>query len=266
MSLGQPSPPSPDASIASATTAAKSQVPFNAAAQGSSMINQSGPTGSLNYSVTGYTPQGTPIYTANTSLTPAQQNLLEQMQGTQKTAGGQAGSLLSGANYGSESPSQAIGDMTHGLVGQMMGQETSFLQPFFDTQTSQLDAQLKNQGLQPGNPAYDNAMRQNQTNQGLQVNQFLASAMPAEQQIAATQYQMPMTMAESLASFGAPSSPTTGFTSSLPGMSAPNTSADLTSMVTAQQNQYQAQQAQYDAMIKALGGIAGAGTQALMFA
>jgi hypothetical protein len=37
-------------------------------------------------------------------------------------------------------------------------------------------------------------------------------------------------------------------------------------MVTAQQNQYQAQQAQYDAMIKALGGIAGAGTQALMFA
>jgi hypothetical protein len=90
--------------------------------------------------------------------------------------------------------------------------------------------------------------------------------MPAEQQIAATQYQMPMTMAESLASFGAPSSPTTGFTSSLPGMSAPNTSADLTSMVTAQQNQYQAQQAQYDAMIKALGGIAGAGTQALMFA
>jgi hypothetical protein len=186
------------------------------------------------------------------------------MQSTQKTAGNQAGSLLFGADYGSEAPSKAIGDMTSGLVGQMMGQETSFLQPFFDTQNTQLDAQLKNQGFKPGDPAYDVAMRQSKTNQGLQVNQFLASAMPAEQQIAANQYQMPMTMAESLASFGAPSSPTTGFTSALPGMSAPNTSADLTSMITASKNQYDAQQAQYNAMIAALGGIAGAGTKAAM--
>jgi hypothetical protein len=221
------------------------------------MVNQQGPLGSLNYVQTGTTPQGTPIYTAKTQLTPQQQTLLNQLTGTQTAAGGQAGELLAGAGYGADQPSKVIGDMATGMTGQMMDTQLKFLQPFFDTQTSQLDAQLKNQGFKPGDPAYDNAMRQTQTNQGLQVNQFLASAFPQTEAIAAQQYQMPLTMSESLASFGAPGSPTTGFTSALPGFTAPNTAADLATMTQAQNQQYQAQQAQYNAMISALGGIGG---------
>ncbi len=257
MSLGQPSPPDPSQAVASATQAAQAQVPFSESAQRSSMVNQQGPLGSLNYVQTGTTPQGTPIYTARTQLTPQQQTLLNQLTGTQTAAGGQAGALLAGAGYGADQPSKVIGDMATGMTGQMMDAQLKFLQPFFDTQTSQTDAQLKNQGFKPGDPAYDNAMRQVQTNQGLQVNQFLASAFPQTEAIAARQYQMPLTMGESLASFGAPGSPTTGFTSALPGFQAPNVGQDLASMVQAQNQQYQAQQAQYNAMISALGGIGG---------
>jgi murein L,D-transpeptidase YcbB/YkuD len=220
------------------------------------MINQQGPLGSLGYK-TVIGPNGVPITTATTSLNPQQQALLEQLVGSQTTAGGGASELLAGAGYGSESPSKAIGDMASGATGQLMKQETDFLHPFFDTQTFQLDAQLKNQGFTPGTPAYDNAMRQMQTNQGLQVNQFLATAFPAQQAFAKSMYEEPASLGTSLAQFGAPGSPTTGFTNALPGFTAPNTAADLATMTQAQNQQYQAQQAQYNAMISALGGIGG---------
>src|SRR5579872_5815319 len=57
------------------------------ASQAGSMVNQNTAYGSLNYTQTGTSPDGTPIYTANTSLSPAQQQLLTQLTGTQATAG-----------------------------------------------------------------------------------------------------------------------------------------------------------------------------------
>lgn len=245
-------------SIAAASGQGQAQLPYNVSAQQSQTGGQSGPLGQLDYVQTGVTAQGTPIYQARTSLSPQQQTLLNQLVGTQTTAGGQAGNLLAGAGYGSAQPSKVIGDMASGMTGQMMQAQLGFLDPFFKTQTSQLDAQLKNQGLGPGNPAYDNAMRQNQTNQGLQVNQYLASAFPQTMALATQQYQLPMTMSESLAQFGAPGSPTTGFTNNIPGLSAPTLPNNLDAMIKGQQQQYNAQQNQYNAMISALGGIGGA--------
>ncbi len=259
MSLGNaPDPPNPANIAAAGVSAAKGALPINAAAQQSSMVNQTGPLGSLDYVQTGTTPQGTPIYTAKTQLNPQQQALLEQLVGSQTTAGGGASELLAGAGYGSESPSKAIGDMASGATGQLMKQETDFLHPFFDTQTSQLDAQLKNQGFTPGTPAYDNAMRQMQTNQGLQVNQFLASAFPAQQAFAKSMYEEPASLGTSLAKFGAPGSPTTGFTTALPGLQAPDVSSLTSSMGQAYQNQYQADAAKYTADMKAVMQMVGA--------
>jgi hypothetical protein len=262
MSMG-PSPPSPSAGISAGTQAAQAQMPFSEASQAASMIGQKGPTGSLQYVQSGTGPGGVPLYTAVTKLTPQQQQLLNTLQGTQQTGGTQAGQLLAASGYGNMSPSTAIGDLTGGLVGQMMGQETSFLQPFFNTQTSQLDTQLRNQGFHPGDLAYDNAMRSNRTSQGLQVNQFLASAFPMEQQQATTQYELPMQMAESLGGFGAPQSPTTGFTSALPGFTAPNTAADYATASNSAYQQWAAQQAQQSAMLQGLFGIGAAGLKAL---
>src|ERR1700683_109768 len=71
-------------------------------------VNQVTPTGSLTYAQTGTGANGVPTYTATQSLSPQEQQLLNTMQGTQTTAGTQAGNLLSGANYG------GAGKATHG--------------------------------------------------------------------------------------------------------------------------------------------------------
>src|ERR1700685_1141271 len=120
MSLGQPSPPNP-AQIENDATQAENQQASLATGigvqnQAGSNYNQSDPYGSLNYSQTGTGPNGTPIYSSNVNLSPTQQNLLNLLQGSQTTAGGQSGSLLTGANYGASSPTDVIGNLTSGLT------------------------------------------------------------------------------------------------------------------------------------------------------
>src|SRR5882672_1491695 len=151
------SPPSPDTanqSLGMGAGLTDKQTTLNTQAgqssQAGSMVNQNNPYGSLQYNQTGVGPNGTPIYTANTNLNPVQQSLFDQLMGTKGTAGGQAGSLLSGANYGATTPDKAIGDMTSGREGQMMASYQAGNQPMQQTARQQLDTQLKNQGLNPG--------------------------------------------------------------------------------------------------------------------
>jgi hypothetical protein len=232
----------PDASsITSGTLGVGSQIgaqqtQANQAAQQGSMVNQNNPYGSLSYSQTGTGANGTPIYTANTTLTPQQQQLFNTLQGTQGQAGQLAGgniaagsslipganNLLGGANqdintanqavnnanYGGTNSTAAIGNATSGLTGQLMNQYMAGVQPFQTTQTSQLDTQLRNQGLAPGNPAYDNAMRSNVTSQTLANDQAEAQFEPQAFQQATTEYQMPATIGSELSQIGGSQSQT----------------------------------------------------------
>lgn len=245
------------------------------ASQAGSNYNQTNPYGTTQYTQTGTGPGGVPIYSANVSLSPAQQQLLNTLQGTQGTAGTQAGSLLTGANYGSQTPQQAIGNQTSGIEGQITAQEKSYLQPTFDTQTSQLDNQLRNQGLQPGQPGYDNAMRSLTNNQTNQMGNFIATTQPQVAQEATTQYGLPMSMAESLGGFAAPQSATS---QNVTGAALNDQPANLTGATTSAQNaidtnyateqqaytnynqaqmaQYQAQLAQQQAMMQGIFGTA----------
>src|ERR1700721_1991393 len=158
MSLGQPSPPNPAQIAQNAEQVGQQQATLNTGIaqqnQAGSNYNQYDPYGSLTYSQTGTGPGGTPIYSSNVSLSPTQQNLLNLLQGTQTTAGGQAGNLLTGANYGAESPTSAIGDLSSGLTAQNTQEYLAAEQPFFTTQTQQLQTQLENEGLGPPEPAY----------------------------------------------------------------------------------------------------------------
>jgi len=265
MSLGQPSPPNPATEIANANTAAQGQATLNTGVaegnQASSNYNQYDPYGSITYSQTGTGPNGTPIYSSNTSLTPTQQNLLNLLQGTQTTAGTQAGTLLSGANYGSQSPSDAIGNLTSGLVNQNTQEYLAANQPFYTTQSQQLDTSLRNQGLAPGDPAYDNAVRQLDVNQGLAVSGATAAFEPTAFNQATTEYTLPASLSTSLAGFGAPANPTTEAQSGAGlNIQTPNEAADLSAETTPANQQYQAQQAQYNAMIN---GIMNVGSDAV---
>lgn len=194
--------------------------------QAGSMVNQNTPWGSVSYQQTGTGPGGVPIYTATTALDPTIANIFN----TSKTG---AANLLASANYGGApqpgtgggspsqnlgpgymgapqtvpgvpatgaggSPTQAIGNMTSGLTSQMLGTETSYLSPYFTQQTSQLDAQLRNQGLAPGNPAYDQSMNALQQSQNSTVTGFLAQAQPQAFSEASALYNEPAQLASAL--------------------------------------------------------------------
>jgi hypothetical protein len=259
--LGEPSPPNPaqagsNALNLASQTATGINTPIAEQNQAGSNYQEYGPTSSLTYGQVGTGPGGVPIYGATTQYTPQQEALLQTLQGTQATAGGQAGSLLSGANYGAQSPTAAIGNLTSGLTGQNVASYLSSADPFFQTQASQLDTSLRNQGLAPGQPAYDNAMRQLNTSQGLSVYGAAAQFEPQAFTQATTEYELPAALSENLAGFAAPASPTAGLQGgSALNIQTPNTTGDVSAEVTAAQNQYTAQQAQYNAMVNGLMGV-----------
>ncbi len=249
----------PDApKVTDPNTTAANQQALNTTAgtqsQVGSMTNQVTPTGSLTYNQTGTSSNGTPLYTATTALSAPQQQLLNTLQGTQQTAGTQAGKILSGANYGSVDPGTAIGNATSGLVGGAMDKEIAYLNPYFKQQTDQLDTQLRNQGFAPGQPGYDNAMRAVQNNQGNTVTGFEAQIEPQMYSQAVNTYGLPMQMAGTLAGLGAPSNPTFQNTPGL-NIQPANLIGATANAQQAAEASYQDQLKQSQAMMSGLFGI-----------
>lgn len=223
-------------------------------------VNQITPTGSLTYAQTGTGANGVPTYTATQSLSPAEQQLLNTMQGTQNTAGTQAGNLLTGANYGGAgqpTPAAAIGNSTSGETQALLGEETSYLNPQFNEQTQQLQTQLASQGIYPGSPAYTQQMQNLQLNQNQAVTGFLATAEPAAYSQATSSYELPLTMAESEMGVAQPAG--VGLTSTPQETSQPaNLEGDVASANTANMNAYNAQLTQQNAMLTGLFGLGAA--------
>ena len=258
MSLSSPNVPS----VPNPQTTATQQQGLNTQTmeqlQAANNTNQVTPTGSLTYTQTGTGPNGVPTYTATQTLAPAEQALLTQMQGTQKMFGSDASKLLAGANYGSTDPSKVIGNSTSGETQALLGQETSYLNPQFTQQTNQLDAQLRSQGIFPGDPAYDQGMQKLQLNQNQAVTGFLATAEPAAYQQAVESYGLPASMASTFMGLQAPAG--IGLTSTpQASMSPANLEGDVASANTANMQAYNAQLAQQNAMMSGLFGLGAAG-------
>lgn len=259
MSFSSPKPPTvPDPNVV-----AQNQQGLNTQmleeVQAASNVNQNTPTGSLTYTQTGVGPNGVPTYTATQSLSPAEQNLLNLMQGNQATAGKQAGALLTGANYGGTNPSDVIGGATSGTTKALLGQETSYLNPFFKNQTDQLDTKLRAQGIFPGSPAYTQQMMDLQNNQNQAVTGFLATAEPQAYQQAVSSYTLPATLASGLMGTAQPAG--LGLTNTPQASGQPaNLEGDVTSANQANMAAYNAQLAQQNAM---LGGLFGLGSASI---
>ncbi len=124
-----------------------------------SMVNQNTPWYNLQYLQTGTGPNGTPLYTATTTPTPAMADLIAALQGNQNIAAKQAGTVLGAANYGATSPGSVIGDASSGNTKTLIDQYLASVQPSQNTQLDRLRTQLSEKGLTPGNPGYDQAMR-----------------------------------------------------------------------------------------------------------
>lgn len=226
--------------------------------QAGSNVNQVTPTGSLTYRQTGVGPNGVPTYTATQQLTPQNQALLNIMQQGQGYAGLGALGQLFNSGYGMGNAAQTIGDATSGNTKALMDMQQSYLQPYFKNQTDQLDTKLRNQGIMPGTPAYDQQMNQVQNTQNQSMSGFLASAEPQAYQQALQSYQLPAQLSAQLMAMGQPSG--LGLTST-PGLNVnpANLEGDVNSANQANMAAYNAQMGQQNAMMTGLAGIGAAG-------
>lgn len=249
MSLGAPSPPA----VPDPNAVAANQQGYNRDAavesQAMSNVNQSNPFASLNYSQSGTGPNGVPLYTATTTLNPQVQAIVDSLKsgvGNQLTQGG----------YDSNNAAQTIGDATSGNTKALLKQGTDYLDPFYKTQTDQLDTKLRNQGLLPGQPGYDNAMRGLSTNQDLGVNNLITQFEPQAYAQAMQNYMTPLSVASQEMGIVNPNYASSSFINPPQAKEAP---ADLVGATANAQNalnqQYQSQVTANSNMMSGLFGI-----------
>ena len=160
MSFGSaPTPPDPGS-----TSAAQAGYNLQAAQQQNrtNAYNQSNPYGSQSYVADPNSPSG---FSLNTSLSPNLQGLFNSNTGT-------AGNLAanSAGMYSQPFDLNAATGQTANLLNKWQQQ---YLQPIFNQQQSNTDAQLRNQGLAPGSQAFNNAQNLLARNQGDVTNQYL---------------------------------------------------------------------------------------------
>lgn len=286
-------PPAPDPTV---TAAAQSAANTSTAAAQSALnnVNQVTPYGNLTYSQSGSytTPNGdtVPQYTATTTLTPDEQNAVNNQQ--QLTSGlyGLANDQLGRINSSVSTPfdlSQfgpaptADSNVLQNNINASYNQATSRLDPQYAQAQEQQDAQLRNQGFTPGTAGYDAAMsnfnqaktdayqtaENNAVAQGnaAEANQYnlSSSAYQTAIQNALMQRELPLNEASALESGGQIQSPSlvgTGQT----GISPTNVTGAFGLQQSALQNAYSGNVAQTTANNNAAAGLGSSALTAAM--
>lgn len=148
--MDQPAaPPAPDP-VATAAAQTASNKATAVSQYGLNATNQNTPSGSLNYNQIGTWSDGTPRFEANTTLSPAQQNIFNTTQGTKQNL----------ADIG-QNQSAKIGsllntpfDLSKATNDKVTGFQHEFLDPQWDRQQSNLEAQNIAKGIRPGSEQY----------------------------------------------------------------------------------------------------------------
>lgn len=169
--MGKPS--APQAPDPTATIAAQSQANSQSALQTAELnrINQNTPYGSSSYTIGGYNPDGTPQYTQNVTLAPAQQQLLDLGNQGAISLGNTAVGMLGQVGNAYANPIDTSGlpgvrssvsdmsnaDQIKSAQDAAYRSQTQYLDPQFAQGQEQLDNSLINQGITQGSEAYNNA-------------------------------------------------------------------------------------------------------------
>lgn len=137
---------------------------------GLNSTNQVTPWGNLTYSQNGTWEDGTPRFTATTSLSPEQQELYNLSTTTQRTLG----------NIGVEQSDkirQLLGtnvDLSNEAVeGRLMELGSKRLNPVFQERESQMRQDLLNRGIREGTPAFETEMRRFNESRNDAFNQLM---------------------------------------------------------------------------------------------
>lgn len=207
-------PPPPDYTGAANATAAGN---IQAAQQGqqANLIDQFTPYGSLTYTEdpTSRFSSGNPSYSSNIDLNSTGQQLLDESNQSQLGLGALQNGALSTVQNTMSNPMDL--SSVNDVENQSMKNQMQLLQPQIDHTTAMADTQLKNQGLQPGTEAYDNAMRSvtNGNNNLLATasNNAIATA-PQTYQLASAEYNQPLNELNALRTGSQVTNPTFGST------------------------------------------------------
>src|SRR3954470_7265519 len=178
MSFSAPKAPDP-------AQTANTQQQYNLAAataqnKGNS-YNQSNAFGSTSYVADPNSPSG---YSVNTSLNPTSQSILDTQRGTIDNLTKSSAGMYS-SPFDLDAASRATATNLNNWKG-------AYLQPVFNQQDSNLEAQLRNQGLTPGSEAYNNAKNLLARNQGDVTNDYLTKNQGQAYSQALQSYQAPL--------------------------------------------------------------------------
>lgn len=154
-------PQAPDYTAAAKETAAGNLAAAQTAAA-ANRVNQVTPYGNLNYAESGVDSQGNPTWTATTSLSPEQKQLLDIQN---QTSIGMGNLQNQGLGYVQEMINKPFDTSQLAQTGINPGENYSDammrqLEPQIQQDRASLDAKLANQGIMQGSEAYNNAMRQ----------------------------------------------------------------------------------------------------------
>jgi hypothetical protein len=179
MSIGKSDPPPAPDYAGAATATAAGNLEASRAAATANRVNQVTPYGNLNYGVTGQDSYGNDVWTATQTLSPAQQQLLDQQN---RTSAGLAGLQDKGLDYVSGILSKPFSTDNLPSLGFNPGQTAqdaifSRLNPQITQDRQALDVKLANQGIPLGSEAYTNAMRLQSNRENDLYNQAAVSGL-----------------------------------------------------------------------------------------
>jgi hypothetical protein len=152
-----PSAPAQPDYVGAANATAAGNLQAAEEAQAANMVNQVGPNGNLTYTQT----PGTNQWTSTTTLSPAQQALLNQQNSTSLGLGNLESQGVSQVQNAMNNPVTASDLPTLSVNAGQTGQQAMMAmeQPIINQQDQATETQLANQGIAPGSEAYTNAMR-----------------------------------------------------------------------------------------------------------
>jgi hypothetical protein len=242
-----PTPPDP---YATAAAQSKQNIATATAQQGMNMTDQSNPLGSLKYTQSGTNPDGTPKYSADTTLSAPMQGIFDKSTGAANALLGSGAGALGGKGL----------DLSYNATTAALDKlNQARLDPQWKQNSDMQESKLAAQGLQPGMPGYDNAMRV--FNQG--KNDAYNSANLADYDLssrnAATEYGAPVNALGSILGISKGTAPTFGAT--------PQTNVAGTNLAGLVEQNYGQQSTNANAangqMAGMFGSVLGAGTNLL---
>ncbi len=196
-------------------------------------IDQQNPFGNLDYSAAVDPITGQLKYSAKTTYTPEQQQILDFLQGSQ-TQLGQTGQNLITANMGQYGQPIDLSAAEDSLSRAAMDPMMANLQRYMAPQLDQRRTELINQGITEGSKLFDLEMDKVRNNQGLTMGSQIASYFPQAEQIAKDQLNMTPDLMQKIMSLSQPGSLPSQF------VNTPSTTqnpTDVASLTTSAQEQ-----------------------------